>query len=99
MRKKLRGALIAPPAALDAVEAAIALPFDEGIRREGQIFERCLHSDQCKGLYSCVLRRTRRGENNTRHSQADTLVYPIRQAVVIGAGTMGGGIAMALANT
>src|SRR6185436_17044187 len=50
VRKKLRGALIAPSAALDAVEVSMTLSFAEGLRRENEIFEQCLHSDQAKAL-------------------------------------------------
>jgi 3-hydroxyacyl-CoA dehydrogenase len=96
VRRKLRGALIAPSAALDAVEAAMTLPFEEGIRREAEIFERCLHSDQCQGLIHAFF--AERAVAKIPDIPKDTPVYPIRQAAVIGAGTMGGGIAMALAN-
>jgi 3-hydroxyacyl-CoA dehydrogenase len=96
VRRKLRGALIAPLAALDAVEAAVTLPFEEGIRYEGEIFERCLHSDQCKALIHAFF--AERAVAKIPDIPKDTPVYPIRQAAVIGAGTMGGGIAMALAN-
>src|SRR5262249_23257374 len=96
VRKKLRGPLIAPRAALDAVEAAMTLPFEEGIRREGEIFERCMHSDQCKGLIHAFF--AERAVAKIPDIPKATPVYPIRQAAVIGAGTMGGGIAMALAN-
>jgi 3-hydroxyacyl-CoA dehydrogenase len=83
-------------AALDAVEAAATLPFEEGIRHEGEIFERCLHSDQCKALIHAFF--AERAVGKIPDIPKDTPVYPIRQAAVIGAGTMGGGIAMALAN-
>ncbi len=42
--------LIAPPAAIEAVEAATKLPFDEGLRLEAELFDKCLHSDQSKAL-------------------------------------------------
>jgi len=42
--------LIAPLAAIDAVEGAATLPFDEGLRREVELFDKCLHSDQSKAL-------------------------------------------------
>ena len=96
MRKKLRGNLIAPAAALDAIEAAMTLPFDEGIRREAEIFDICLHSDQCKGLIHAFF--AERAVAKIPDIPKDTPVYPIRRAAVIGAGTMGGGIAMALSN-
>jgi 3-hydroxyacyl-CoA dehydrogenase len=96
VRKKLRRNLMAPGAALDAVEAAVTLPFEQGIRHEGEIFERCLHSDQCKALIHAFF--AERAVAKIPDIPKDTPVYPIRQAAVIGAGTMGGGIAMALAN-
>src|SRR6267378_1809596 len=44
-RKKQRN-LIAPLAAIDAVEAATKLPFSEGCQREQELFAKCLFSDQ-----------------------------------------------------
>ncbi len=96
VRRKLRGALIAPSAALDAVEAGMTLPFEEGLRREAELFEQCLHSDQCKALIHAFF--AERAVSKIPDIPKETPVYPIRQAAVIGAGTMGGGIAMALAN-
>jgi 3-hydroxyacyl-CoA dehydrogenase len=96
VRKKLRGKLTAPVAALDAVEAAGTLPFDEGIRLEADIFERCLHSDQCKALIHAFF--AERTVAKVPDIPKDTALYTIRSAGVIGAGTMGGGIAMALSN-
>jgi 3-hydroxyacyl-CoA dehydrogenase len=94
--KKTRRNLIAPLAAIDAVENAITSPFDEGIVKEAEIFERCTFSDQSKGLIHAFFGE--RAVSKVPDISKDTPVYPIRQAVVIGAGTMGGGIAMALAN-
>jgi len=96
VRKKLRGALIAPSAALDAVEASMTLSFAEGIRRENEIFEQCLHSDQCKGLIHAFF--AERAVAKIPDIPKETALYTIRSAGIIGAGTMGGGIAMALAN-
>lgn len=96
VRNRLRGALIAPSAALDAVAASMTLPFEEGIRREGELFERCLHSDQCKGLIHAFF--AERAVAKIPDIPKDTALYTIRSAGIIGAGTMGGGIAMALAN-
>src|SRR4029079_8462373 len=86
--------LIAPELALDAVEAAMTLTFADGIRREAELFDRCLHSDQSKGLIHAFF-----GERAVAKLRDGTPVYVVRQAAVIGAGTMGGGIAMALANS
>src|SRR5271168_4445816 len=48
-RKKQRG-MMAPLAAIDAVEAATKLPFEEGCKLERKLFTDCLFSDQSKAL-------------------------------------------------
>src|SRR6185503_18895165 len=48
-RKKARG-LMAPLAAIDAVEAATKLPFDQGCDEERRLFTECLFSDQSKAM-------------------------------------------------
>jgi 3-hydroxyacyl-CoA dehydrogenase len=96
VRRKLRGNLMAPTAALDAVEAAMTLPFVDGIRHEAEIFDRCLHSDQCKALIHAFF--AERAVAKIPDIPKDMALYTIRSAGVIGAGTMGGGIAMALTN-
>ncbi len=95
-RAKLRRGLLAPALALDAVEAAATLPFDEGIRKEAALFERCLFSDQSKALIHAFF--AERAVAKVAGIGKDTPVYAVRQVGVVGAGTMGGGIAMALAN-
>ncbi|MDQ2901264.1 MAG: 3-hydroxyacyl-CoA dehydrogenase NAD-binding domain-containing protein [Acidobacteriota bacterium] len=94
-RRKQRG-MMAPLAAIDAVEAATKLPFEEGCRREAELFQNCLFSDQSKALIHVFF-----GERTVAKIPdipKDTPILPIRQAAVIGAGTMGGGIAMNYAN-
>src|SRR5262245_64397160 len=44
VRKRARG-LMAPGKALDAIEAAVTLPFADGIRREAELFRECLFSE------------------------------------------------------
>jgi 3-hydroxyacyl-CoA dehydrogenase len=44
--KKTARGLTAPFAAIDAIEAATRLPFDEGARFERKLFEQCLFSEQ-----------------------------------------------------
>ena len=48
-RKKQRG-FMAPMAAIDAVEAATKLPFEQGCEKERELFVECLISDQSKAL-------------------------------------------------
>jgi 3-hydroxyacyl-CoA dehydrogenase len=94
-RKRMRGQT-APLAAIDAVEAATRLPFDEGCRKEAELFQQCLFDDQSKALIHVFF-----GEREVAKIPGiakDTATLDIRKAAVIGAGTMGGGIAMNYAN-
>jgi 3-hydroxyacyl-CoA dehydrogenase len=93
--QKRRG-FLAPLKAIDAVEAATCLSFEDGFRREAELFRECLFSDQSKALIHAFF-----GERAVRKIPdvpADTPLLEIRQAAVVGAGTMGGGIAMAYLN-
>ncbi len=93
--KRMRGQT-APHAAIDAVESATRLPFREGCAEEARLFEQCLKSDQSKALVHAFF-----GERAVAKIPGigkDTPLLPVRRAAVIGAGTMGGGIAMVYAN-
>ena len=94
-RKKQRG-MISPLAAIDAVEAATKLPFEEGCKLERKLFMECLFSDQSKALIHVFF-----GEREVAKIPdipKETPLIPVNSAAVVGAGTMGGGIAMVLAN-
>ncbi|MGA8144217.1 MAG: 3-hydroxyacyl-CoA dehydrogenase NAD-binding domain-containing protein [Candidatus Acidiferrales bacterium] len=94
-RTKQRG-LMAPLAAIDAVEAATKLPFDEGCETERKLFTECLFSDQSKALIHVFF-----GEREVAKIPdipKETPLIPVNKAAVVGAGTMGGGIAMVFAN-
>src|SRR5262245_3078504 len=95
VKRKARG-LIAPSKAVDAVEAAVTLPFAEGIKREAELFHECLFSDQSKALIHVFF--AEREVAKIPGLSKDTPRIPIRRAAVVGAGTMGGGIAMTYAN-
>jgi len=93
--KKQRG-MIAPLAAIDAVEAATRLPFDEGCEVEKKLFNDCLFSDQSKALMHVFF-----GEREVAKVPdipKETSILPVNSVAVVGAGTMGGGIAMVFAN-
>jgi 3-hydroxyacyl-CoA dehydrogenase len=94
--KKAARGMMAPMAAIDAVEAATKLPFEEGVAREAELFKECLFSDQSKAMIHVFF-----GEREVAKIpdvSKDTEVFEIKKAAVIGAGTMGGGIAMNYAN-
>jgi 3-hydroxyacyl-CoA dehydrogenase len=94
-RKKQRG-MMAPLAAINAVEAATKLSFEEGCREEQRLFVECLNSDQSKALIHVFF-----GEREVAKIPdipKDTPTIAVKSVAVIGAGTMGGGIAMVFAN-
>ena len=93
--KKQRG-LLAPAAAITAIEAATTLPFAEGCQLEQKLFGECLFSDQSKALIHVFF--SEREVGKIPDVPKETPLLPIRSAAVVGAGTMGGGIAMVLAN-
>src|SRR6516165_6922598 len=95
VKKKARG-MTAPFKAVDAIEAALTLPFAEGIKREAELFRECLFSDQSKALIHVFF--AERDVPKVSALPKDTPRIPIRRAAVVGAGTMGGGIAMTYAN-
>jgi 3-hydroxyacyl-CoA dehydrogenase len=94
-RKKQRN-LIAPLAAIDAVELATKLPFAEGVTEEQKLFTKCLFSDQSKALIHVFFGEREVGK--VPDVPKETPVIAVNRAAVVGAGTMGGGIAMVLAN-
>jgi 3-hydroxyacyl-CoA dehydrogenase len=93
--KKQRG-LLAPLAAIEAVEAAARLPFEEGCKLEQKLFLDCLFSAQSKALIHVFF--SEREVWKIPDVPKDTRILPLISAAVVGAGTMGGGIAMVLAN-
>jgi 3-hydroxyacyl-CoA dehydrogenase len=93
--KKQRG-LLAPARAIDAVEAATKMPFEEGCKAEQKLFIECLFSEQSKSLIHVFF--SEREVAKIPDIPKQTSVIPIYSAAVVGAGTMGGGIAMVLAN-
>src|ERR1700686_1473886 len=93
--KKQRGRL-PPVAAISAGEAATKMPFEEGCKVEQKLFIDCLFSQQSKSLIHVFF--SEREVNKIPDIPKATPIIPVRSAAVVGAGTMGGGIAMVLAN-
>jgi 3-hydroxyacyl-CoA dehydrogenase len=93
--KKQRG-LLAPAKAIDAVEAATKMSFEEGCKFEQKLFLECLFSEQSKSLIHVFF--SEREVAKIPDIPKQTNIIPVHSAAVVGAGTMGGGIAMVLAN-
>ena len=93
---KIRRNQTAPLKAVEAIRAATTLPFEEGRRRERELFFECASSDQAKAMIHAFL-----GEREVAKVPgitSGTAAKPVASAAIIGAGTMGTGIAMAFAN-
>jgi 3-hydroxyacyl-CoA dehydrogenase len=94
--RKTRRNMSAPLAAIDALEAAVSLPFDEGCRKEREIAEKCLASEEARALIHAFF--AERAVTKIPGISRETRTYPIRRVAILGSGVMGGGISMALAN-
>jgi 3-hydroxyacyl-CoA dehydrogenase len=86
----------APENCIRAVEAAVELPFDQGIRRERELFTELMNSPESKAQRYFFF--AEREAAKIPDVPGDTPAKDIKKAAVIGAGTMGGGIAMNFAN-
>ena len=86
----------APENCIKAVEAAVQLPFDQGLARERELFGELITSPESKAQRYFFF--AEREAAKIPDVPAETPPKEVRQAAVIGAGTMGGGIAMNFAN-
>ncbi|MGM9488203.1 3-hydroxyacyl-CoA dehydrogenase NAD-binding domain-containing protein [Ideonella sp. YS5] len=87
--------LVAPWKIVDCIEAACRLDFEEGSKLERQAFQECERSFQSRALIHLFFAERAAGKVKDVNSSP---AAPIRSAAVVGAGTMGGGIAMCFAN-
>ena len=89
--KKARG-LFSPLKIIECVQAAVQLPFDEGLARERALFIECLDSPQRAGLIHAFF--AEREVAKVPEAQA-AQPRPVASIAVIGGGTLGAGIAVA----
>src|SRR5437870_3659919 len=95
LTRMARGAT-APLAAVTAIEAALTRPFDAGSLRERELFADCVVSTASRALVHLFF--AARDVAKIPDVPKDTPAREIKRAAVVGAGTMGGGIAMTYAN-
>jgi 3-hydroxyacyl-CoA dehydrogenase len=93
--KKNRG-LDAPLACAEAVSWTLDLPFDEALKKERESFLRLVAGDQSKAQRYAFF--SEREAAKVQNIPEGTKPRPIARVAVIGAGTMGGGIAMSFVN-
>jgi len=86
----------APESCIKAVEAAVNLPFDAGLKRERELFLELMASPESKAQRYFFF--AEREAAKIPDVPPDTPAKEIKTAAVVGAGTMGGGIAMTFAN-
>ncbi len=95
LEPKARGQL-APWRIVDSIEAACTLPKEAAFARERGYFIECRDSPQRRALVHVFF--AEREARKIPGLGAQVSALPIRRAAVIGAGTMGAGIAMTFAN-
>jgi len=98
LAKKARGQN-APQCCIDSIENAVLLPFEEGKKRERDLFIKCRDSSQSNAMRHAFFAERRAAKLPESYDKTQNASFlPIKQVAVIGAGTMGGGIAMCFAN-
>ena len=95
MARRARG-FDAPYACVDCVEAALAMPYAEALKNERAVFDRLRESDQSAAQRHAFF--AEREAAKIPDVPGETPTRPIAAAGVVGCGTMGGGIAMSIAN-
>jgi 3-hydroxyacyl-CoA dehydrogenase len=86
----------APYNCIAAVEAATREPFDEGLKTERRLFNELENSEEAKALRYAFFAEREAGK--IPDLSKDVPIREVKTAAVIGAGTMGGGIAMSFAD-
>ncbi|MGB3167330.1 MAG: 3-hydroxyacyl-CoA dehydrogenase NAD-binding domain-containing protein [Alteraurantiacibacter sp.] len=89
--RRIKG-LDAPEKCIEAVKLATELPYDKGIAKEREFFMELVMGDQSKALRHVFFAERQAGKVDGVGKDVQPL--PIRKVGIIGAGTMGGGIAM-----
>jgi 3-hydroxyacyl-CoA dehydrogenase len=96
LARKVKKNQIAPLKAIAAIRGAATLPFEQGCARERQLFHECATSEQCRALIHAFF--AERAIAKIPGVSKQDPAPPVNKVFVVGAGTMGRGIAMACAN-
>ena len=94
--KSVAGPYPAPLACVEAVAAAVEKPFEAGLKRERELFTTLMLSPESAALRHIF--QAERAASHIRDVPDDTPIRPVAKIGVVGAGTMGGGIAMSFIN-
>jgi 3-hydroxyacyl-CoA dehydrogenase len=85
----------APYHCIAAVETACSMPFEDGVKRERELFDELENSAEARALRYAFF--AEREVAKLPDIPRETPLRPIKTAAIVGAGTMGGGIAMSFA--
>ncbi|XP_041923921.1 peroxisomal bifunctional enzyme isoform X1 [Alosa sapidissima] len=97
VKQRARGAM-APVACVQAVRAAVNLPYQAGMQKEQELMAFLFRSSQARALQYCFFAQRAVGKwslSSGAHS-GNSKPRPVTKAAVIGLGTMGRGITVAL---
>ncbi len=94
--KAMSGPYPAPLECVETVAASVTHKFEDGLKFERERFLHLAQTNESKALRHAFF--AERNASKVPDVPADTPVRAIKQAAIIGAGTMGGGIAMNFAN-
>ena len=94
--KAMSGAFPAPIECVETVAASVTHKFEDGLKFERERFLHLMQTPESKSLRHAFF--AERLASKVPDVPADTPTREIRQAAIIGAGTMGGGIAMNFVN-
>ena len=89
--RKMRG-FDAPNAGIEAVKAAGEMSYEDGVKRERELFTKLMTGTQSKAMRHYFF--AERAANKIDDVPSDTPLIDVKKVGIIGAGTMGGGIAM-----
>ncbi|NXU49831.1 ECHP enzyme, partial [Turnix velox] len=97
VKKRAQG-FLAPELCIQAVKAATELPFEDGVRKERELFRLLLTSGQSKSLQYAFFseRAVQKWSTPNGASWKNASPQPVHKAAVIGLGTMGQGIVTCL---
>jgi 3-hydroxyacyl-CoA dehydrogenase len=94
--KAMSGPFPAPIECVETIAASVTHKFEDGLKFERERFLHLAQTPESKALRHAFF--AERNASKVPDVPADTPVREIRQAAIVGAGTMGGGIAMNFAN-
>jgi 3-hydroxyacyl-CoA dehydrogenase len=92
----MAGPFPAPGKCIEAVKASATMDFDAGLARERELFAELINTPESRALRHAFFGE--RAASKLPDVPEDTPTRPVKSAAVIGAGTMGGGIAMNFLN-